>query len=203
MEVIEVEGSYTKRNKIHRLPINLAQRYSVIVTANQPVDNYIMRSEFQKECMPEGASKLSVITAIVHYDGAPEDSAPKDAPWKDFLEECIDLDHNTLQPLYEEKIPEATNEMELVIAFHNDSLGIVKAYLNESSYIPDLYSPSLFKVFTGEIYNLPPIRNAYIFNNFGEVVDITFISKYNFNNCINFRLLLNFSNKCLFRYRRR
>ncbi|PKC51742.1 Cupredoxin, partial [Rhizophagus irregularis] len=87
MEVIEVEGSYTKRNKIHRLPINVAQRYSVIVTVNQPVDNYIMRSEFQKKCMPDDAKKLSIVKAIVHYDGAPEDSAPKDVPWKDFLEE--------------------------------------------------------------------------------------------------------------------
>ncbi|CAB4491471.1 unnamed protein product [Rhizophagus irregularis] len=176
MEVIEVEGSYTKRNKIHRLPINVAQRYSVIVTANQPVDNYVMRSEFQKTCMPDEASKLPVITAIVHYDGAPEDSAPKDAPWKDFLEECIDLDHKTLQPLYEEKVPEATKEMELVIAFHNDSLGIVKAFLNESTYVPNIYSPSLLKAFAGQIYDLPPARNAFIFDNFGEVVDISFIN---------------------------
>ncbi|PKY54963.1 Cupredoxin [Rhizophagus irregularis] len=176
MEVIEVEGSYTKRNKIHRLPINVAQRYSVIVTANQPVDNYVMRSEFQKTCMPDEASKLPVITAIVHYDGAPEDSAPKDAPWKDFLEECIDLDHKTLQPLYEEKVPEATKEMELVIAFHNDSLGIVKAFLNESTYVPDIYSPSLLKAFAGQIYDLPPARNAFILDNFGEVVDISFIN---------------------------
>ncbi|PKY60038.1 Cupredoxin, partial [Rhizophagus irregularis] len=124
MEVIEVEGSYTKRNKIHRLPINVAQRYSVIVTANQPVDNYIMRSEFQKKCMPDDAKKLSIVKAIVHYDGAPEDSAPKDVPWKDFLEECIDLKHETLQPLCEENLPKATKEMELTIAFHNDSSGV-------------------------------------------------------------------------------
>uniref|UniRef100_U9T9F0 Plastocyanin-like domain-containing protein n=1 Tax=Rhizophagus irregularis (strain DAOM 181602 / DAOM 197198 / MUCL 43194) TaxID=747089 RepID=U9T9F0_RHIID len=135
-----------------------------------------MRSEFQKTCMPDEASKLPVITAIVHYDGAPEDSAPKDAPWKDFLEECIDLDHKTLQPLYEEKVPEATKEMELVIAFHNDSLGIVKAFLNESTYVPNIYSPSLLKAFAGQIYDLPPARNAFIFDNFGEVVDISFIN---------------------------
>src|SRR4051812_10328765 len=58
MEVIEADGEYTKRNKIHRLPINVAQRYSVIVTANQPVDNYIMRSEFQKKCMPDAVASL-------------------------------------------------------------------------------------------------------------------------------------------------
>ena len=128
--------------------------------------------------MPDGASKLPVVTAIVHYNGASKDSAPEAAPWKDFLEECIDLDHKSLQPLYEEKVPEATREMELVIAFHNDSSGVVKAYLNESTYVPDISSPSLYKVFAGQVYDLPPARNAFIFNTFGEVIDIYFISKY-------------------------
>ncbi|UZO16266.1 uncharacterized protein OCT59_007655 [Rhizophagus irregularis] len=176
MEVIEVEGSYTKRNKIHRLPINVAQRYSVIVTANQPVDNYIMRSEFQKTCMPDDAKKLSIVKAIVHYDGAPEDSAPKDVPWKDFLEECIDLKHETLQPLCEENLPKATKKMELTITFHNDSSGVVRAFLNESSYEPDIKFPTLSRIFAGKANNFPRDRNAYIFDTPGEVVDITFIN---------------------------
>ncbi|RIA83778.1 Ferroxidase [Glomus cerebriforme] len=176
MEVIEVEGTYTKRNKIHRLPINVAQRYSVIVTANQPVDNYIMRSEFQKTCMPDGAKNLSVVTAVVHYDGAPEDSTPISAPWKDFLEECIDLKHDTLQPLYDEKLPEATKEMELTIAFHNNSMGVVIAFLNESSYEPDVNFPTLARIFAGQADNLPKSRNAFTFDTVGEVVDITFIN---------------------------
>ncbi|RIA97880.1 Multicopper oxidase [Glomus cerebriforme] len=176
MEVIEVDGSYTKRNKIHRLPINVAQRYSVIVTANQPVDNYIMRSEFQKTCMPDGASKLSVVKAIVHYDGASEDSKPISAPWKDFLEECIDLKHETLQPLYDEKVPKATKEMELTIAFHNNSKGVVIAFLNESSYEPDISFPTLNRIFAGKANNLPRSRNAFTFDKVGEVVDIAFIN---------------------------
>ncbi|CAI2167147.1 4172_t:CDS:10 [Funneliformis geosporum] len=176
MEVIEVEGSYTKRNKIHRLPINVAQRYSVIVTADQPVDNYIMRSEFQKMCMPDEAISLPVVTAIVHYDGAPEDSVPKDIPWTDFLEECIDLDPKTLQPLYEENIPEATREIKLNIAFHKDSLGIDKAFLNESTYVPDFTSSTLTKIFEGKAANLSTAENAFTFNTFGEVVDIYFIN---------------------------
>ncbi|CAI2173817.1 1010_t:CDS:10 [Funneliformis geosporum] len=176
MEVIEVEGTYTKRNKIHRLPINVGQRYSVIVTADQSVDNYIMRSEFQKKCMPDGAISLPVVTAIVHYDGAPEDSVPKDIPWTDFLEECIDLIPETLQPLYEEKVPEATREIIHEIAFHKDSLGIDKAFINGSTYVPNLISSTLTKVFEGTTANLPASENAFTFNTFGEVVDIYFIN---------------------------
>ncbi|CAB5379124.1 unnamed protein product [Rhizophagus irregularis] len=119
--------------------------------------------------------------AIVHYDGAPEDSAPKDVPWKDFLEECIDLKHETLQPLYEEKLPKATKEMELTIAFHNDSSGVVRAFFNESSYVPDIKFPTLSRIFAGKANNLPRDRNAYIFDTPGEVVDITFITKDNYH----------------------
>src|SRR5947209_994193 len=116
MEIIEADGEYTKRTTIHSLPINVAQRYSVIVTANQPVDNYIMRSEFQKKCMPDAAAGLPTIKAIVHYEGAPDGPEPKDNPWSDSLTECVDL-NKALQPLNEEKIPEPTKKLELTIDF--------------------------------------------------------------------------------------
>ncbi|RHZ78265.1 hypothetical protein Glove_166g203 [Diversispora epigaea] len=175
MEVIEADGSYTKRNKIHRLPINVAQRYSVIVTANQPADNYIMRSEFQKNCMPAAAASLPIMKAIVHYEGTPDDLEPKDNPWSDSLTECVDLDHKTLQPLEEEKIPEPTKKLELKIAFHKNATGVVKAFLNESSYIPDINFPTLDKIFKGKSFN-EPSANAYVFDKAGEVVDIYFIN---------------------------
>lgn len=175
MEVIEADGLYTKRNTIHRLPINVAQRYSVIVTANQPVDNYIMRSEFQKECMPDAAASLPIIKAIVHYEGAPDDPEPKDNPWSDSLAECVDLDQRTLQPLEEEKIPESTKKLELNIAFHKNTTGVVRAFLNESSYIPDINFPTLDKIFKGVPIN-ESSANAYVFDKPGEVVDIYFIN---------------------------
>ncbi|CAG8511854.1 13684_t:CDS:10 [Acaulospora colombiana] len=175
MEVIEVEGLYTKRTKIHRLPINVAQRYSVIVTANQPTDNYIMRSEFQKKCMPDAASSLPIIKAIVHYEGAPDDSEPNDYPWSDSLTECVDLDQKTLQPLEVEKIPESTKKLKLDIAFHKNDTGVVKAFLNGSTYIPDINFPTLDKLFKHSPIN-ETSANAYVFDKDGEVVDIYFIN---------------------------
>ncbi|CAG8614040.1 8461_t:CDS:10, partial [Ambispora leptoticha] len=175
MEVIEADGFYTKRNKIHRLPINVAQRYSVIVTANQPADNYIMRSEFQKKCMPDAAASLPIVKAIVHYEGAPDEPEPKDNPWSDSLTECVDLDHKTLQPLKEEKIPESTKKLEFKIDFHKNATGVVRAFLNESSYIPDINFPTLDKIFKKVSFN-EPSANAYVFDKADEVVDIYFIN---------------------------
>ncbi|CAG8539615.1 8815_t:CDS:10 [Paraglomus occultum] len=172
MEVIEADGEYTKRTKIHHLPINVAQRYSVIVTANQPVDNYIMRSEFRKNCMPEAAASLPTIKAIVHYEGAPDGPEPKDNPWPNPLSRCVDI---TLQPLKEEKIPEATKKLEFTIDFHKNATGVVKAFLNESTYIPDINFPSLDKVFKKKPIN-ETSANAYVFTENGEVVDIYFVN---------------------------
>ncbi|CAG8599573.1 16957_t:CDS:10 [Cetraspora pellucida] len=175
MEVIEADGTYTKRNKIHRLPINVAQRYSVIVTANQPVDNYIMRAEFQKKCMPDAAASLPTVKATVHYTGASDDPKPEDNPWTDSLSECVDLDPKTLQPLKEEKVPEATKQFEFQISFHENATGVVKAFLNGSSYIPDVNFPTLDRVFKKKLSN-DPTANAYIFDKVGEVVDMYFIN---------------------------
>ncbi|CAB4399147.1 unnamed protein product [Rhizophagus irregularis] len=158
-------------NKRYRLRIINTSAFSAFFFS---IDKHEM--EVIETCMPDDAKKLSIVKAIVHYDGAPEDSAPKDVPWKDFLEECIDLKHETLQPLCEENLPKATKEMELTIAFHNDSSGVVRAFLNESSYEPDIKFPTLSRIFAGKANNFPRDRNAYIFDTPGEVVDITFIN---------------------------
>ncbi|KAF0550241.1 multicopper oxidase [Gigaspora margarita] len=47
MDVIEVEGMMTKRHTIHRLIINVAQRYSVIVTADKLVSNFWMKQIYK------------------------------------------------------------------------------------------------------------------------------------------------------------
>ncbi|KAF0550237.1 multicopper oxidase [Gigaspora margarita] len=72
MDVIEVEGMMTKRHTIHRLIINVAQRYSVIVTANKLVSNFWMRADLQIKCYNAiGIEHLNpYVKAIVHYEGA-------------------------------------------------------------------------------------------------------------------------------------
>ncbi|KAF0550230.1 iron transport multicopper oxidase fet3 [Gigaspora margarita] len=72
MDVIEVEGMMTKRYTIHRLIINVAQRYSVIVTANKLVSNFWMRADLQIKCYNAiGIEHLNpYVKAIVHYEGA-------------------------------------------------------------------------------------------------------------------------------------
>ncbi|PKK62698.1 hypothetical protein RhiirC2_717506 [Rhizophagus irregularis] len=62
-----------------------------------------------------------------------------------------------------------------------DEAGVVRAFFNESSYVPDIKFPTLSRIFAGKANNLPRDRNAYIFDTPGEVVDITFITKDNYH----------------------
>ncbi|CAI2177189.1 14738_t:CDS:10 [Funneliformis geosporum] len=153
---------------------DLMQYVDGIVGALIP-DNGLINGKNNYDCSKAPPGSTCVDNAV-HYDGAPEDSVPKDIPWTDFLEECIDLIPETLQPLYEEKVPEATREIIHEIAFHKDSLGIDKAFINGSTYVPNLISSTLTKVFEGTTANLPASENAFTFNTFGEVVDIYFIN---------------------------
>jgi FtsP/CotA-like multicopper oxidase with cupredoxin domain len=168
LELIEADGSYTKPININRLPINVAQRYSVIVTANQSVSNYIMRSDFQKDCMP--GADLPDVTAIVHYDGASEDP-PVPAPWPDVVKECEDLDQGILLSLNDGGVPPSTREIDLSAILDFDKDRIIRGFINNVTYVPDIKNPSLAKIFAGQ-KDFPPEQNAFIFNTTGEVVDI-------------------------------
>jgi len=71
MTVIEVEGTNVQPLVVDSLEIFAGQRYSVVVTANQPVANYWMRA------LPHTAGNGipgfngSINVAVFHYQGAP------------------------------------------------------------------------------------------------------------------------------------
>jgi len=65
------------------------------------------------------------------------------------------------------------------LLFHNTSSGVIRAFLDNSSYVPDIPFPTLDRIFAGKEDNPPRDRNAYIFDTPGEVVDITFINTDN------------------------
>ncbi|CAG8768208.1 31506_t:CDS:2, partial [Racocetra persica] len=116
MDVIEVEGMMTKRHTIHRLIINVAQRYSVILTADKPVSNYWMRADLQIKCYYDSPIEIvhlnPYVNAIVHYEGA-NHLNPTTKGWADNLnrlKNCIDLNTSNLKPLYLENVPKKADQ---------------------------------------------------------------------------------------------
>src|SRR5687767_1602039 len=72
--VIEGDGMlFQPKFQVARAPINVGQRVSFITTANQNIDNYWMRYEFQENCFRNKSKPFEPsANAIVRYEGAPE-----------------------------------------------------------------------------------------------------------------------------------
>ena len=75
MTIIEADGNEVDPVEVDSLPIVAGQRYSVVVTANQPVGNYWVRASTPLSPTFEGGQN----SAILRYVGAPDED-PTSAP---------------------------------------------------------------------------------------------------------------------------
>ncbi|KIJ21197.1 laccase [Paxillus involutus ATCC 200175] len=97
MTIIEVDGNEVLPVEVDSIPLLAGQRYSVVVTANQPVANYWIRSENNQANQTfDGGQNM----AILRYVGAP-DQDPTSAPGPYELS----FDESALQPLVDPGAP--------------------------------------------------------------------------------------------------
>ncbi|KAF9397509.1 hypothetical protein BGX21_008793 [Mortierella sp. AD011] len=157
LEVIEVDGTDLNPIMVESLPINAGQRYSVIVTSNQEVQNYWMRAEFGMACFPDTPTNLDpIVLGEIRYQGAgkaaptsvgrfvpPKDGEPGDNPA--FEEACKDLDLFSLHPLKPQPILEPiTNSFLVRISFKTDKTDqVMRGYLNDITYSADAWNPTI------------------------------------------------------------
>jgi len=98
MTIIEVDGTEVKPVDVDSLAVFAGQRYSVVVNADQPVDNYWIRalSSFHNQTFDRGQN-----SAILRYRGAPdEDPTTEPGPY------VLPFDEGSLQPLFGAGAPE-------------------------------------------------------------------------------------------------
>jgi len=161
LQVIEADGTELNPIMVDSLPINAGQRYSVIVTSNQNLQNYWMRAEIGTACMPKTPTNLDpVILGEVRYQGAGAATptsqgrfVPKDPPEKGqpppvnpaFEAACKDLDLYSLHPLKPQPILEPiTNSFLIRIQFKKDPEDhIVRGYLNDITFSGDAWNPTI------------------------------------------------------------
>ncbi|KAH9963959.1 laccase [Lactifluus volemus] len=72
MTVIEVEGINVQPLLVDSIRIFAGQRYSVVVNANQPINNYWLRALPITGTMGNAGFNESINVGVFHYDGAPE-----------------------------------------------------------------------------------------------------------------------------------
>ena len=97
MTVIEVDGTEVKPVDVDSLAVFAGQRYSVVVSADLPVNNYWIRSlsDLHNQTFHGGQS-----SAILRYRGAPdEDPTTESGPY------VLPFDEGSLAPLFDAGAP--------------------------------------------------------------------------------------------------
>ncbi|CAG8562556.1 7678_t:CDS:2 [Cetraspora pellucida] len=176
MDIIEVEGTNVKRTTVNFLPINIAERYSVIIECNQTVASYWIRATISRCSIPYRPGDPNTINSnsalnytvlgILRYEGAPETN-PQSTAFKTPTPNCFDQDPNTLKPYVPEPPPQ---DNVYTISFTVNvvllpSSKLLAAVINKSSFVPDFSYPTLMRLRDGQ----DPSRflvsdNAYGYN---------------------------------------
>ncbi|RUS16125.1 multi-copper oxidase [Endogone sp. FLAS-F59071] len=152
MTVIEADGTDVHPVQVNSLPINVAQRYSVIVNANQQPAEYFMRAELETSCYPVLAPQLeAVVQGTILYVGAKAGLVSTGVTGgSENVTECQDFDPKLLKPFYAEDAPVPNQQVTLNVVFQTDALGVNRAYINNNTYTPDFAHPTLLDVWSNQ-----------------------------------------------------
>lgn len=154
--ISEVEGTYIVPRSFHRITINPAQRYSVIINATRPEgDVFWLRARMVTECFTDPPATFEPeVRAIVRY-GAPGGRASVNEPisidWTEPLEkECRDMNTTELVPVEQISIsgkPDAF--FYLRSNFEIGKYRLSRGHFNKTSFRPNARSPSLHRFVDG------------------------------------------------------
>ncbi|KAI5120437.1 hypothetical protein M0805_009899 [Coniferiporia weirii] len=198
MTIIEADGVETEPITVDSLNIFAAQRYSIIVTMDQPVDNYWIRAI---PSSPAGSITAGGInSAILRYDGAPISE-----PTTNQTANPVVMNESDLHPLINPGAPglpfvggadvvktltitRANGEFEINgVAFNPPSVPVLLQILSGTTSATDLLP-------AGSVYTLPPNQTIEInipgggnhpFHLHGHSFDVIRVagnSSYNFAN---------------------
>ncbi|KAJ7583561.1 laccase [Mycena floridula] len=141
MTIIEADGVNHQPLTVDAFDIYVAQRYSVVVEANQPVDNYWISGPMTLK----HSLDTDNVFAVFHYEGAP-DADPKAKP--DLSAKGVLLEEFQLRPLDNAPAPGGSAPADHVIdlKFGEDtSTGVNHWFINDISYVPPQF-PTLYNI---------------------------------------------------------
>ncbi|KAF2643484.1 multicopper oxidase [Massarina eburnea CBS 473.64] len=176
-QLTEVDGVDVHPQAIHRLNINPAQRYSIIVTPPTPNKGlYWMRARMVTHCFAYEEPELSEeVRGIIRYAPTSEPPIPQSKDWPEVIEvECKDLNTSALAPVKELAPPEKADDLiYLRSSFQIGDWRLSRGFLNDSSYRASISHPTLSTFTTGiqeksdkHLYSLsmPYGFNTYLFD---------------------------------------
>lgn len=147
LSVIEADSTLIQPVTVNRLPIHVAQRYSVVLHTNQVATNYWIRAWMNTHCF--GDSNAPILNPNVHalltYTNTTYEPLPTESvDWSTALElQCQDLDITQLVPLVPEPAPAPDTAYTVNVDY---ALG--NAYINSTTWTP-LAIPTLNQALSG------------------------------------------------------
>ncbi|CAG8549798.1 5155_t:CDS:2 [Acaulospora morrowiae] len=184
LQVIEVEGTAIKPYTTNYIPVNIAQRYSVIVNANQPVGNYFIRAIISDCSLGGGPGTINGdspiydnlgITGILRYEGA-SGSVPTTKPFTlSGPPDCLDISSANLKPLkLDKQVPTDKNVQRVTLTIGINVRPRLQATINNSSFEVDFNHPSNERVQDGTPFVTSD--NAYTINKSNAPVEIVLVN---------------------------
>jgi FtsP/CotA-like multicopper oxidase with cupredoxin domain len=167
-QLTEVDGTDVLPQSIHRLNINPAQRYSIIVSPPPTDENkgaYWMRARMITHCFAYDEPELQEeVRGVLHYDthgkqkNEHQTLIPQSKDWAEIIEvECRDLNTSTLEPVIPIAAPESADyTVSLRSSFQIRDWRLSRGYLNDSSFRINATQPILHTFLSA-----PPLPPQY------------------------------------------
>jgi hypothetical protein len=157
LAVTEVDGTDVRPINYHRLNINPAQRYSVVIhTAKRERSSFRMRARMITHCFAEtNPYMVDSVQGVIRYSSNVEvkavDELPNTMDWDEAIGlECKDLNITELSPV--QVIPAPTKVDALFYLRSNFEIGayrLSRGKFNTSSWHTDVKNPTLFRTIDG------------------------------------------------------
>ncbi|KAI5202113.1 putative multicopper oxidase, type 1 [Aureobasidium subglaciale] len=157
LAVTEVDGTDVQPKNYHRLNINPAQRYSVIVhTSKKERMTFKMRARMISHCFAEtNPNMVETAIGVVRYSTLAENRMATEIPntidWDEAIGlECKDLNTTELVPVQVVAAPAKPDSLIFLrSAFEIGAYRLSRGKFNTSSWRADVTSPTLFRSIDG------------------------------------------------------
>jgi iron transport multicopper oxidase len=151
-----------KKYTVDRLAVHVAQRYSVIVEANQAPQNYYMRAELDTQCFHGKAKELAsfkpALAEVIYEDG--EDTFGGSVAAKNTLPHCHDMNGESLVNYYPIAAPTHDDSLIVRVRFGRNGTRL-RGFLNNQTYIHNPTKPTLMNWWSGQ-NNLNPVNFIHL-----------------------------------------
>jgi FtsP/CotA-like multicopper oxidase with cupredoxin domain len=157
LAVTEVDGTDVQPINYHRLNINPAQRYSVVVhTDKRERDSFRMRARMITHCFAEtNPNMVDSVHGVVRYSSNPAadtaDELPDTMDWDEAIGlECKDLNITELMPVQVIAAPTKVDAFFYLRSnFEIGAYRLSRGKFNQSSWHGDVRNPTLFRSIDG------------------------------------------------------